>query len=71
MASGTTRSGSSASVWCSSPPATTFGGWGQLAYRAARRLYEEEQLTLIVGVRAGADGRHWVCADARTRSAAP
>ncbi|MFF1265342.1 hypothetical protein ACFVZE_05830 [Streptomyces anulatus] len=50
---------------------TTFGGWGQLAYRAARRLYEEEQPALIVGVRAGADGRHWVCADARTRSAAP
>lgn len=50
---------------------TTFGGWGQLAHRAARRLYEEEQPALIVGVRAGADGRHWVCADARTRSAAP
>lgn len=50
---------------------TTFGGWGQLAYRAARRLYEEEQPALIVGVRAGADGRHWVCADARTRTARP
>lgn len=50
---------------------TTFGGWGQLAYRAARRLYEKEQPALIVGVRAGADGRHWVCADARTRTARP
>ncbi|MFF3316398.1 hypothetical protein ACFYV5_12915 [Streptomyces sp. NPDC003035] len=50
---------------------TTFYGWGQLAYRAARRLHEEPQPALIVGVRAGADGRHWVCADARTRSSAP
>ncbi|RPK82203.1 hypothetical protein [Streptomyces sp. ADI98-10] len=50
---------------------TTFGGWGQFAYRAARRLYEEEQPALIVGVRAGSDGRHWVCADARTRTARP
>ncbi|MFG3406580.1 hypothetical protein [Streptomyces sp. NPDC048142] len=50
---------------------TAFGGRGQLAYRAARRLYEEEQPALIVGVRAGADGRHWVCADARTRTAPP
>ncbi|MFJ6797297.1 hypothetical protein [Streptomyces sp. NPDC091268] len=50
---------------------TTFYGWGQLAYRAARRLHEERQPALIVGVRVGADGRHWVCADARTRSAAP
>ncbi|MFD3697988.1 hypothetical protein ACFWUZ_17845 [Streptomyces sp. NPDC058646] len=50
---------------------TTFYGRGQLAYRAARRLHEEPQPALIVGVRAGADGRHWVCADARTRSAAP
>ncbi|ROV65270.1 hypothetical protein D3105_28375 [Streptomyces globisporus] len=50
---------------------TTFGGWGQLAYRAARRLHGEDQPALIVGVRAGADGRHWVCADARTPSAPP
>ncbi|MFI7289684.1 hypothetical protein ACIBRY_24005 [Streptomyces anulatus] len=50
---------------------TTFGGWGRLAHRAARRLYAEEQPALIVGVRAGADGRHWVCADARTRTAPP
>ncbi|UZI30707.1 hypothetical protein [Streptomyces sp. VB1] len=50
---------------------TTFGGWGQLAYRAARRLHAEEQPALIVGVRAGADGRHWICADARTRTAPP
>ncbi|WP_255311923.1 hypothetical protein [Streptomyces sp. PTY087I2] len=50
---------------------TTFAGWGQLAYRAARRLYEEDQPALIVGVRTGADGRHWVCADARTPSAPP
>lgn len=50
---------------------TTFGGWGQLAYLAARRLYEKEQPALIVGVRAGADGRHWICADARTRTARP
>ncbi|MEU4179303.1 hypothetical protein [Streptomyces sp. NPDC026589] len=50
---------------------TTFGGWGQLAYRAARRLHEKEQPALIVGVRAGADGRHWICADARTRTAPP
>ncbi|MGW1292919.1 hypothetical protein [Streptomyces sp. NPDC002533] len=50
---------------------TAFAGWGQLAYRAARRLYEQDQPALIVGVRAGADGRHWVCADARTPSAPP
>ncbi|WP_244291116.1 hypothetical protein [Streptomyces subrutilus] len=50
---------------------TTCYGRGQLAYRAARRLHGEPQPALIVGVRAGADGRHWVCADARTRSAAP
>ncbi|MFD3871872.1 hypothetical protein [Streptomyces sp. NPDC058623] len=50
---------------------TTVYGRGLLAYRAARRLYEEPQPALIVGVRAGADGRHWVCPDARTRSAAP
>lgn len=50
---------------------TAFGGWGQLAYLAARRLYEKEQPALIVGVRAGADGRHWICADARTRTARP
>ncbi|MFF8605659.1 hypothetical protein ACF06X_06945 [Streptomyces sp. NPDC015346] len=50
---------------------TTFYGRGQLAYQAARRLHGEPQPALIVGVRAGADGRHWVCADARTRSAAP
>lgn len=50
---------------------TAFAGWGQLAYRAARRLHEEDQPALIVGVRAGADGRHWVCADARTPSAPP
>ncbi|MFE9053195.1 hypothetical protein [Streptomyces rubiginosohelvolus] len=50
---------------------TAFGGWGQLAYRAARRLHEEDQPALVVGVRAGADGRHWVCADARTPSAPP
>ncbi|MEW2135546.1 hypothetical protein AB0892_02860 [Streptomyces sp. NPDC005409] len=50
---------------------TTFYGRGQLAYRAARRLHEEPQPALVVGVRAGAKGRHWVCADARTRSAAP
>ncbi|MGW6586040.1 hypothetical protein [Streptomyces globisporus] len=50
---------------------TTFGGWGQLAYRAARRLHGEDQPALIVGVRAGADGRHWVCADARKPSAPP
>ncbi|MEI5036478.1 hypothetical protein RB201_38925 [Streptomyces sp. S1A(2023)] len=50
---------------------TTFGGWGQVAYRAARRLHEKEQPALLVGVRAGADGRHWICADARTRTAPP
>ncbi|MGW6866640.1 hypothetical protein ACWGHM_14830 [Streptomyces sp. NPDC054904] len=50
---------------------TTSYGRGQLAYRAARRMHEEPQPALIVGVRAGADGRHWVCPDARTRSAAP
>ncbi|MEU4730122.1 hypothetical protein [Streptomyces sp. NPDC023588] len=50
---------------------TTFYGRGQLAYRAALRLHEEPQPALIVGVRVGANGRHWVCADARTRSAAP
>ncbi|MEU9378529.1 hypothetical protein AB0D94_32910 [Streptomyces sp. NPDC048255] len=50
---------------------TTFYGRGQLAYLAARRLHGEPQPALIVGVRVGANGRHWVCADARTRSAAP
>lgn len=50
---------------------TTFAGWGQLAYRAARRLHEEDQPALIVGVRTGADGRHWVHPDARTPSAPP
>ncbi|MFF4324046.1 hypothetical protein [Streptomyces sp. NPDC001568] len=50
---------------------TTFWGWGGLAHRAARRLHEQAQPALIVGVRTGADGRHWVCPDARTRSAAP
>ncbi|MFJ9078245.1 hypothetical protein ACIRO3_23870 [Streptomyces sp. NPDC102278] len=50
---------------------TTFYGRGLLAYRAASRLHGQSQPALIVGVRAGADGRHWVCADARTRSAAP
>ncbi|MGA6170864.1 hypothetical protein ACPEIF_11515 [Streptomyces sp. NPDC012600] len=50
---------------------TTLYGRGLLAHRAARRLHEEDQPALIVGVRAGADGRHWVCADARTTSAAP
>ncbi|MFE9933671.1 hypothetical protein [Streptomyces sp. NPDC005533] len=50
---------------------TTLYGWGLLAYRAASRLHEEPQPALIVGVRAGRNGRHWVCADARTRSAAP
>lgn len=50
---------------------TTFYGRGLLAHRAARRLYEQPQPALIVGGRAGADGRHWVCADACTRSAAP
>ncbi|WP_097869866.1 hypothetical protein, partial [Streptomyces sp. rh34] len=50
---------------------TSVYGRGQLAHLAARRLHREAQPALIVGVRAGADGRHWVCADARTRSAAP
>ncbi|MFE9700431.1 hypothetical protein [Streptomyces sp. NPDC006270] len=50
---------------------TTFYGRGQLAHRAAWRLHGEPQPALIVGVRAGADGRHWVCADADTRSAPP
>ncbi|MFJ9108883.1 hypothetical protein [Streptomyces sp. NPDC102283] len=50
---------------------TSFYGRGLLAHRAARRLFGEEQPALIVGVRAGADGRHWVCADARTRTAPP
>ncbi|MGW7450154.1 hypothetical protein [Streptomyces sp. NPDC054787] len=50
---------------------TTFYGRGQLAYRAAWRLHGEPQPALIVGVRVGANGRHWVCADARTRSAVP
>ncbi|MFH9266245.1 hypothetical protein ACH4KN_18605 [Streptomyces sp. NPDC017546] len=50
---------------------TSFYGRGQLAHLAARRLHGAAQPALIVGVRAGADGRHWVCADARTRSAAP
>lgn len=50
---------------------TTLYGRGRLAYLAARRLHGGPQPALIVGVRAGADGRHWVCADARTRSAAP
>ncbi|MFE7334721.1 hypothetical protein [Streptomyces griseus] len=53
------------------PAGTAFCGWGQLAYRAARRLHEHDQPALIVGVRTGADGRHWVCADARTPSAPP
>lgn len=51
--------------------ATTFYGRGRLALRAARRLYEEAQPALIVGVRAGPDGRHWVYPDARTTAAAP
>ncbi|MFJ2025239.1 hypothetical protein ACIODW_15775 [Streptomyces sp. NPDC087897] len=51
--------------------ATTLYGRGQLAHRAARRLYEQEQPAMIVGVRVGKDGRHWVCPDARTTSAAP
>ncbi|MEU9236022.1 hypothetical protein [Streptomyces subrutilus] len=50
---------------------TTCYGRGQLAHRAAWRLHGEPQPALIVGVRAGADGRHWVCPDARTRSAEP
>ncbi|MEU3716328.1 hypothetical protein [Streptomyces californicus] len=51
--------------------ATTFYGRGRLALRAARRLYEEAPPALIVGVRAGPDGRHWVYPDARTTTAAP
>ncbi len=50
---------------------TTCYGHGQLAYLAARRLHGEPQPALVVGVREGADGRRWVCADARTGSAAP
>lgn len=51
--------------------ATTFYGRGQLAHLAARRLYGREQPAVIVGVRVGKDGRHWVYPDARTTSAAP
>ncbi len=51
--------------------ATTFYGRGQLAHLAARRLYGQEQPAVIVGVRVGKDGRHWVYPDARTTSAVP
>ncbi|PCG84700.1 hypothetical protein CIB93_17815 [Streptomyces sp. WZ.A104] len=62
---------------------TTLYGRGHLAYRAARRLHEEPQPALIVGVRAGEPRRlgasqhpwegvrYWVYADARTTSAPP
>ncbi|MFH9608149.1 hypothetical protein [Streptomyces sp. NPDC017448] len=51
--------------------ATTFYGRGGLAHLAARRLYGQEQPVLVVGVRVGKDGRHWVYPDARTTTAAP
>ncbi|GGU87200.1 hypothetical protein GCM10010211_61780 [Streptomyces albospinus] len=50
---------------------TTVYGRGHVAYRAARRLHEEPQPTLLVGVRIAPDGYHWLYPDARTTSGRP
>ncbi|MFD7162521.1 hypothetical protein [Streptomyces violascens] len=50
---------------------TTVYGWGHVAFRAARRLHDESQPALRVGVRIGADGYHWLYPDALTTSARP
>ncbi|MFI6684228.1 hypothetical protein [Streptomyces sp. NPDC050485] len=50
---------------------TTVYGRGHIAYRAARRLHNERQPALRVGVRIAADGYHWLYPDAHTSSARP
>ncbi|WP_018542821.1 hypothetical protein [Streptomyces sp. MspMP-M5] len=52
-------------------PGTTVYGRGHVAYRAARRLHEEAQPALMVGVRIAPDGYHWLYPDARTTSGRP
>ncbi|KUL36315.1 hypothetical protein ADL22_24930 [Streptomyces sp. NRRL F-4489] len=52
-------------------PGTTVYGRGHVAYRAARRLNEAPQPALLVGVRIGPDGYHWLYPDARTTSGRP
>ncbi|MGH4031024.1 hypothetical protein ACQB60_19035 [Actinomycetota bacterium Odt1-20B] len=52
-------------------PGSTLFGRGMTASRAARRLHDEPQPALIVGVRKGPGGRHWLYPDARTTSGRP
>ncbi|MFJ9417305.1 hypothetical protein ACIRPT_24410 [Streptomyces sp. NPDC101227] len=52
-------------------PGTSVYGRGHVAFRAARRLYEEPQPALMVGVRIAPDGYHWLYPDARTTSGRP
>ncbi|MFF4955455.1 hypothetical protein [Streptomyces chattanoogensis] len=52
-------------------PGTTVYGRGHVAFRAARRLHEEPQPALVVGVRIAPDGYHWLYPDARTTSGQP
>ncbi|WP_275466639.1 hypothetical protein [Streptomyces noursei] len=52
-------------------PGTTVYGCGHVAYRAARRLYEEPQPALLVGVRIAPDGCHWLYPDARSTEGRP
>ncbi|WP_438490069.1 hypothetical protein [Streptomyces sp. S186] len=52
-------------------PGTTVYGRGHVAFRAARRLHEEPQPALMVGVRIAPDGYHWLYPDARTTSGRP
>ncbi|MFE6686412.1 hypothetical protein ACFVFQ_08015 [Streptomyces sp. NPDC057743] len=50
---------------------TTVYGRGHVAFRAARRLQEEPQPALLVGVRIAPDGHHWLYPDAHTTSGRP
>ncbi|WP_102925100.1 hypothetical protein [Streptomyces noursei] len=45
-------------------PGTIVYGYGHVAFRAARRLHEQPQPALMVGVRIAPDGYHWLYPDA-------
>ncbi|MFI6937713.1 hypothetical protein ACIBI4_00460 [Streptomyces sp. NPDC050418] len=53
-------------------PGSTLLARGLAAYRAARRLHDEEaHPALRVGIRVAPDGRHWIHPDARIRDGRP
>ncbi|MEU5305760.1 hypothetical protein ACH4YO_14625 [Streptomyces noursei] len=52
-------------------PGTVVYGHGHVAFRAARRLHEQPQPALMVGVRIAPDGCHWLYPDARATSGRP